>query len=428
MNHNMNLYNKILNNDFENTSLEEIDMICREIKMETNEYDDLIKKIKNHRSRANIDISGNCVCYGSTEKNEIYDDNFILNFEQALNSDLLKSIFEILRQKNFEYDLSRIGVKNYGWADEQLFIQSLLLEKIYQYMIINRNNIQSEVFVSEYYNYLIKCCIDSNSFDELLRKCDSILLRSIVKDDGNISDFQKKKIILNSINTKFIDNGYCFHGFNSNFEDSILKYGLSGELNCCDVERMKIIDNILRNNGVINSFQQNWNYQLQPNFFTTDNFGASYYYSVLSPVYVSRLVSNGKYMADENQYDRTAFFDGNIRSCMNNIKLLLSQYDVPICEQEKIENYINSILQNVFCERNNMKVAFMKRKNIDRDFSINYDKALIMKNVLSPCDLLLLSLKPSFEIDRHQNTTYSPNIITTVDIPNFAKKLIKKRS
>ena len=131
MNHNMNLYNKILNNDFENTSLEEIDMICREIKMETNEYDDLIKKIKNHRSRANIDISGNCVCYGSTEKNEIYDDNFILNFEQALNSDLLKSIFEILRQKNFEYDLSRIGVKNYGWADEQLFIQSLLLEKIY---------------------------------------------------------------------------------------------------------------------------------------------------------------------------------------------------------------------------------------------------------------------------------------------------------
>ena len=51
-----------------------------------------------------------------------------------------------------------------------------------------------------------------------------------------------------------------------------------------------------------------------------------------------------------------------------------------------------------------------------------------MKNVLSPCDLLLLSLKPSFEIDRHQNTTYSSNIITTIDIPNFAKKLTKKRS
>ena len=70
----------------------------------------------------------------------------------------------------------------------------------------------------------------------------------------------------------------------------------------------------------------------------------------------------------------------------------------------------------------------MQRANIGRNFSLNYDKALLMKNILPIEDLILLALTPAFELDRHQNVTYSPDIIETISIPNFTKKLKKTRT
>ena len=97
-------------------------------------------------------------------------------------------------------------------------------------------------------------------------------------------------------------------------------------------------------NGV---FQQNWSYQQNPNFFTTDNFGAAYYYSVLSPVFMSRLVSNGNYMLNENVFDRTAFIQRDVNACINNINALLTKYDVLATDSDYIKKYIDCFFSSL---------------------------------------------------------------------------------
>lgn len=425
----MNLYDMILDGN-SNEKVLNIDEICQQFKLSKDEYYDLCNNIINHRDLMNVDVNGKCRIYEKQDLKNNYKDNFIKSFEKVLNNDLLEDIFEVLNNKDFKYDLKQIGINYFGWADEQLFIQSFLLQKIYQYMIMNRENIKKEEFINEYYNYLRQICESSESFEEILNKCDYILINDIiqkVKLNENSEEALKEKILI-LLKQRYINQGYCFHGFNSSFEDNILKYGLSGKFSCCDVENMKKIDNILRKKGLTNSFQQNWDYQVQPNFFTTDNFGASYYYSVLSPVFLSRLVSNGKYMIDEKIYNRKAFFERNTNECINNVELLLSKYNVSNVEKEKIITYLNNLLKSVLSERNNLKIAFMQRANIGRNFSLNYDKALLMKNILPIEDLILLALTPAFELDRHQNVTYSPDIIETISIPNFTKKLKKTRT
>ncbi len=425
----MNLYDMILDGN-SNEKVLNIDEICQQFKLSKDEYYDLCNNIINHRDLMNVDVNGKCRVYEKQDLKNNYKDNFIKSFEKVLNNDLLEDIFEVLNNKDFKYDLKQIGINYSGWADEQLFIQSFLLQKIYQYMIMNRENIKKEEFINEYYNYLRQICESSESFEEILNKCDYILINDIiqkVKLNENSEEALKEKILI-LLKQRYINQGYCFHGFNSSFEDNILKYGLSGKFSCCDVEDMKKIDNILRKKGLTNSFQQNWDYQVQPNFFTTDNFGASYYYSVLSPVFLSRLVSNGKYMIDEKIYNRKAFFERNTNECINNVELLLSKYNVSNVEKEKIITYLNNLLKSVLSERNNLKIAFMQRANIGRNFSLNYDKALLMKNILPIEDLILLALTPAFELDRHQNVTYSPDIIETISIPNFTKKLKKTRT
>lgn len=421
---NRDLYNLIIDMNskapLDEENLSNIYMLCKKLKISKEEYDTLVKKIINHKNIINIDVSSTYQIY---EKNNVNDNNqFVKYFAEALNSTLLEDIFELLNSKNFTYNLTKMGIEYYGWADEQLFIQSFLLQKIYQYMIINNEKIQNKDFVNKYYNYLIQIFEISESFEEVMKKCDYILINDIIRIE-HLNKSYKKNEILDLIKQKFINDGYCFHGFNSSFEDNILKYGLSGQLNWCDVKNMKKIDAILRKNGITDSFQQNWDYQVHPNFFTTDNFGAAYYYSVLSPVFLSRLVSNGKYMIDETKYNRTAFFYKSISACIKNIQRLLYEYNVSKKEQEEILIYLESLLNSVLKEKDTLKIAFIPRQDINRNFSLNYDKALLMKNISTIQDLIFLALKPAFELDRHQNVTYSADIISTIDIPNFAKKI-----
>lgn len=288
---------------------------------------------------------------------------------------------------------------------------------------MNQDEIHNYKFIDQYLDKIIINCKASVSFEELLYRCDDILLKNI----DSKSNF-KKAAFLTRIEQNFIDKGYCFHGFNNQFESQILKYGLSGNFNCCDINEMLKIDSIFRNYNMNGVFQQNWSYQQNPNFFTTDNFGAAYYYSVLSPVFMSRLVSNGNYMLDEILFDRTAFIQRDVLACINNINSLLTQYGVITTDGDYIKKYIKNYLEFLFQNKDNLKIAFFPRYEINRDFSNNYDKAILLQNELSFEQLLKIALKPSFEIDRHQNTTYDPSIISSITIPNYAKSLIKKRN
>ncbi len=416
-----NLINKLVTNKaYSSLSQNEIDSICIQYQVGCEDFQNMINTIRYHKYLEKIDIQDGVKLYSNTNKKDL---NFVIEFEKILNSKKIGNILQIVQKKNFEFDLRKIGVNITAWADTQLFLQSMLLQKVYCFLIINQEKIMDHDFIDVYFDTIISICNSSLTFDDLLNKCDDILFKCIITKGSN-----EKSRCLDIIKNNFVDKGYCFHGFNNKFENQILENGLSGDLNCCDTIEMLKIDNIFRNYNMNGVFQQNWSYQQNPNFFTTDNFGAAYYYSVMSPVFMSRLVSNGNYMLNEDLFDRTSFIQRNVNACMNNVNILLAQYNVMSSEANYIKMYINEYLTFLFENKDNLKIAFFSRGDINRNFSNNYDKAKLMEKNLSLKQLLAISLKPSFEIDRHQNTTYDPTIINSITIPNYAKSLIKKRN
>ncbi len=420
----MNLYDlisKIITDEYViELSQEKIDSICHKYQISDNELKKYISVISKHKYLKKIDIQDDMKKYYNCRENDV---TFVKQFEKLLNSEKIQEILQIIQNRNFSFDLRKIGVSVTAWADTQLFLQALLLQKIYCFLIMNQDKIYDYKFIDKYLDEIIKKCKVSLSFEDLLCRCDNALFKNIVSKNNG-----KKDKCLITLKKNFIDKGYCFHGFNNQFEDQILKHGLSGDLNCCNTSEMLKIDNIFRNYNMNGVFQQNWSYQQNPNFFTTDNFGAAYYYSVLSPVFMSRLVSNGNYMLNENVFDRTAFIQRDVNACINNINALLTKYDVLATDSDYIKKYIENYLEFLFQCKDNLKIAFFPRSEINRDFSDNYDKAILMQSELSIDQLLKIAIKPSFEIDRHQNTTYDSSIISSITIPNYAKSLIKKRN
>lgn len=395
----MNLYDlisKLITDECNiDISQKELDSICNQYKISDSVLKEYVGVISQHKYLKKIDLQDDMKRYHNQRENGII---FVEQFEKILKSEKIGEIFQIIQNRNFSFDLKKIGVNIIAWADTQLFLQALLLQKIYSFLIMNQDKIHDYKFIDSYFDEIITNCKVTLSFEELLYRCDDILLKYIVSKTNG-----KKDECLKTIKNNFIDKGYCFHGFNNQFKDQILKYGLSGNLNCCDASKMLKIDNIFRSYNMNGVFQQNWSYQQKPNFFTTDNFGAAYYYSVLSPVFMSRLVSNGNYMLNENIFDRTAFIQRDVNACINNINTLLTQYDVLSTDSAYIKKYIEEYLGFLFHNKDNLKIAFFPRCEINRNFSDNYDKAILMQNELSLDQLLKIALKPSFEIDRHQN-------------------------
>ncbi len=420
----MNLYDlisKMVTDEYDiELSQKEFDIICHKYQINDSELKKYANIISKHKYLKKLDIQDDMKRYHNRRENDVA---FVEQFEKILNGEKIQEILQIIQNRNFSFDLRKIGVNVTAWADTQLFLQALLLQKIYCFLITNQDEIHDYKFIDKYLDKIIANCKISVIFEDLLYRCDDILLKNIVSK----SNFKKDEFLA-MIKQNFIDKGYCFHGFNIQFESQILKYGLSGDLNCCDTCEMLKIDNIFRNYNMNGVFQQNWSYQQNPNFFTTDNFGAAYYYSVLSPVFMSRLVSNGNYMLNEIIFDRTAFIQRDVNACINNINALLTQYDMLTTDSDYIKKYIKNYLEFLFQNKDNLKIAFFPRSEINRDFSDNYDKATLMQSELSLEQLLKLALKPSFEIDRHQNTTYDSSIISSITIPNYAKSLIKKRN
>ena len=420
----MNLYDlisKIVTDECDiELSQKEFDSICHKYQISDSKLKKYVSIISKHKHLKKIDVQDDMKRYYNHRENDVV---FVEQFEKILNSEKIQEILQIIQNRDFSFDLRKIGVNVTALADTQLFLQALLLQKIYCFVIMNQDKIHDSKFIDNYFDGIIKKCKVSLSFEDLLHRCDDVLFENIISKTNG-----KKDKCLITISQNFIDKGYCFHGFNNQFENRILKYGLSGDLNCCDTSEMLKIDNIFKNYIMNGVFQQNWSYQQNPNFFTTDNFGAAYYYSVLSPVFMSRLVSNGNYMLNENVFDRTAFIQRDVNSCINNINVLLTQYDVLATDSDYIKKYIKNYLEFLFQDKDNLKIAFFPRSEINRDFSDNYDKAILMQSDLSLEQLLKIALKPSFEIDRHQNTTYDSSIISSITIPNYAKSLIKKRN
>lgn len=319
------------------------------------------------------------------EFNKIFDSRF-------------DSIFSRLLDKKYRIDLSKYGFNQYSFIDEQVFIMSNVIKKISDLIILIPN-----VEVDNYTIKLINMINTSNSVTDLYNMMDDYLI------DKLIEKYRSKDKIVSYMIDRYIYNGYCYHGFNSSFKESILAKGLNGDDTIST--KLRNINNILEKYGIRNAMTYNWSYKDNNSIFTTDNFGAAYYYSLLSPVLLSRFVSNGLYSYKEG-YDNLAFYIKNYEGVMNNISKIMSEYNINNEDRNIITSTVKDLLEELFQDKDNLSIALINKKSINRDNPINTDDLNIHDSVTT-------ILKPRYEIDRHENIVIDKDKIEIIKVKNY---------
>ena len=184
-----------------------------------------------------------------------------------------------------------------------------------------------------------------DSYNDALIEFELIWDKTLELDTKLIEKYRSKDKIVSYMIDRYIYNGYCYHGFNSSFKESILAKGLNGDDTIST--KLRNINNILEKYGIRNAMTYNWSYKDNNSIFTTDNFGAAYYYSLLSPVLLSRFVSNGLYSYKEG-YDNLAFYIKNYEGVMNNISKMMSEYNINNEDRNIITSTVKDLLEELF--------------------------------------------------------------------------------
>ena len=163
----MNLYDlisKIITDEYViELSQEKIDSICHKYQISDNELKKYISVISKHKYLKKIDIQDDMKKYYNCRENDV---TFVKQFEKLLNSEKIQEILQIIQNRNFSFDLRKIGVSVTAWADTQLFLQALLLQKIYCFLIMNQDKIYDYKFIDKYLDEIIKKCKVSLSFED----------------------------------------------------------------------------------------------------------------------------------------------------------------------------------------------------------------------------------------------------------------------
>ena len=153
----MNLYDlisKIVTDECDiELSQKEFDSICHKYQINDSKLKKYVSIISKHKHLKKIDVQDDMKIYHNYRENDVA---FVKQFEKLLNSEKIQEILQIVQNRNFSFDLRKIGVSVTAWADTQLFLQALLLQKIYCFLIMNQDNIYDYKFIDKYLDKIIK--------------------------------------------------------------------------------------------------------------------------------------------------------------------------------------------------------------------------------------------------------------------------------
>lgn len=346
-----------------------------------------------YNSFRNIDIDGKEHYYSGLSN----EDNIGNKLSNCFDSKF-DFVFKLVLNKKYRIDLSKYGFNKYSFIDEQVFIQSDIIKRISDLIILF-----PDININDYIIKLVNFINNSINISELYNKMDNYLISLLI-------DIGSKEDIISYIDDKYYEKGYCYYGYNSSFTNNLLSNGLS--FNKDVVSKLKFLNSILEKYGIKNAMTYNWSYQDKKSFFITDNFGASYYYSLLSPVLLSRFVANGEY-TNGDKYDRSVYYNRDNNGVINNVILLLKEFKVSDEDIKIVLSLLKELLYSLFDEKENLSIAIIDRCNIKRNVYSGLDNSLSIENIIN------YLLKPRFELDRHENTVFDSNILKFTKIRNY---------
>ena len=107
----MNLYDlisKMVTDEYDiELSQKEFDIICHKYQITDSELKKYANIISKHKYLKKLDIQDDIKRYHSRRENDVA---FVEQFEKILNSEKIQKILQIIQNRNFSFDLRKIGV------------------------------------------------------------------------------------------------------------------------------------------------------------------------------------------------------------------------------------------------------------------------------------------------------------------------------
>ena len=105
---------------------------------------------------------------------------------------------------------------------------------------------------------------------------------------------------------------------------------------------------------------------------------------------------------------------------LDNTSKIMDEYNVSNEDRIIIISAVKELVEVLFNDKDNLSIALINKKSINRDVSINTCNLNIRNSITT-------ILKPRYEIDRHENIVFHKDMIKIVKVKNYARLLMNFR-
>ncbi len=172
---------------------------------------------------------------------------------------------------------------------------------------------------------------------------DTLILKYALKvfnfNKSDLSDRERRKIVYDFIN-KSLAEEYMFHAFNSTMEESILKYGLRGDIRTNSSEDVIEVSNIFKKYGEFAIFNNYENYSMGMYYYSKDPI-VSYNYGLKSPEWFNMFCGASHSYYEDDRFDYDAYAKRDYDAAYTNITTLMDRLSFKESDKKVVIDFFN---------------------------------------------------------------------------------------
>ena len=238
-------------------------------------------------------------------------------FEDLLQrDDVLNFINEIKTNERY-FDKNIDDLLNPSFYMSREIALYIFYDALFKYKIV----LDDVYLFDEYLEQLEKLYRKIDNFNDIRFGINKLIGRmlSIKLDIKNINDDQSKKLLIETIYHKYIKNGYFFHGINSNYAKSILENGFTPEDYDNLYESFEQLNRIFAKYNIIRIIYKDFT---SKQAYFTDDIVMGCYYSIYSPLFFYKFLTNEEYFGKLVQKD--SYLMGDYSVLIKRLKRFMS--------------------------------------------------------------------------------------------------------
>ncbi len=287
-----------------------------------------------------------------------------MNFEKFMkNQEVLTMLHDVLEQDSTKEKVSVFSPngEKYGYNQYSLLI---VMDSIMKYAIV----IDDLSLFAPYLKELQKICKSYANHKELVLWCNELLGEMIRVKLGLYEKKSKesKRAILSFLYDRYIVHGYLFHSFPSTFKNKVEETGIDPKNYKYPVNEMKQTYYIFKNHKYTDILPVDFK-ESAPYISITDSPAMAYFYAFSSPMYFCNLTATGKYMKDDHQYDREAYYRKDENACYQNMKLLCEYVRMSEKEEKSVLNAFSKQWKLLDSSHSYPCIAFIDRSEVGKN-------------------------------------------------------------